>query len=240
CPPSPTAATRACSTISAIRTASRAASTSGSATIRKRCGPIPTSRSPANISARHTCRRVTWRARWTSFRKSRSAAAPAARNMSICAGRSTTSATRADLRPRERGAAAASLLLCAGEPDDRAVILVRQQPDRTVWRDVDVADTAEGALEHPLLRTDPAASVAFEPRDELELQRADQEAAPPFGKHLAVVDCQTRGRDRRVPIVERLLHAGLLGAFADVRAVVVDAVGDDWPAVVPAGLRPVD
>ena len=44
-------------------------------------------------------------------------------------------------------------------------------------------------------------------------------------------------RDHRIPVVDRLLHAVPLGAFADLRARVVDAVGDDRPAVVLARLR---
>ena len=49
------------------------------------------------------------------------------------------------------------------DPDDLPVALVGQQPDRTVRRDVDVADAAELAFQHAFLAEDLAAFVAVEP-----------------------------------------------------------------------------
>ena len=47
-------------------------------------------------------------------------------------------------------------------------------------------------------------------------------------------------RDRRHPVLDRLLHAGLVRALVDLGAAIVDAVADHRPAVVLAGLRNVD
>ncbi len=79
--------------------------------------------------------------------------------------------------------------------------------------------------------------------------RADEQVAAPFGKKLARVERHAGRRDRRHPVVDRLLDAGhRRAAVADrhVRApvglarVVLHAVGDVRPAVVPARAHDVD
>ena len=77
-------------------------------------------------------------------------------------------------------------------------------------------------------------------RQQLELQRADQQIALPFREHFALVDGKPRRRDRRIPVEQRLLIAGRLGADADLLPGIVHAVGDHRPAIVLAGLGPID
>src|SRR5262245_3100843 len=64
--------------------------------------------------------------------------------------------------------------------------------------------------------------------------------ATPRRKQLAAVERHAGRSDRRHPILDRLLHAGLFAAPVDFRAAVIDAVADHRPAVVLAGLRNVD
>ena len=67
------------------------------------------------------------------------------------------------------------------------------------------------------------------------LKRADQGTRLPLREQVAPVEGQGRRRDHRIPVVARLLHAGLLDdRVADLRAGVVDAVHDHRPAVVLA------
>src|SRR5438309_9346915 len=58
----------------------------------------------------------------------------------------------------------------------------------------------------------------------------------PARKPLAGIERHAGRRDRRHPVVERLRHARLVRTLADLRAAaVIDAVGDDRPAVIDAG-----
>jgi hypothetical protein len=125
------------------------------------------------------------------------------------------------------------------EPIDAAAGLVGQQVEGPVGADLDVADTAELALQQALL-AGHAAAVEVEPRQELRPQRADQDIAAPFGKPVAVVDDETGRRDRRIPVVDRLLEPRRRRADADLAAGIVPAIADRRPAVILAGLGKID
>ena len=72
-------------------------------------------------------------------------------------------------------------------------------------------------------------------------QAADEDAVLPLRKQVAGVESEAGGRDHRIPVIDRLLHALLVGdAFADRRARIVDAVHDHRPAVVLALLDDVE
>src|SRR5205814_10069119 len=75
-----------------------------------------------------------------------------------------------------------------------------------------------------------------EPRDQPAARSAEKAMAFPRGMPLAAVGRHAGGRDRRHPVAERLRHARRVRALADLRAdAVIDAVGDDRPAVIDAG-----
>src|SRR5690606_10720895 len=84
--------------------------------------------------------------------------------------------------------------------------------------------------------------VAFEhqPREVRLAERGDEGVALPLREQLARVEHQARGRDHRVPVVDRLHESRAGGAFADWLAAVLEAVADHRPAVVRAGLDPVE
>ena len=69
---------------------------------------------------------------------------------------------------------------------------------------------------------------------------ADEQVALPCREQVALIERHAGGRDRRRPVLDRLLHAGLRRALVDLRAAVVDAVADHRPAVVLALLDDVD
>ena len=71
-------------------------------------------------------------------------------------------------------------------------------------------------------------------------ERADEQVAAPGRKKVARVERHAGRRDRRHPIFDRLLHAGLMGALVNLGAAVIDAVADHRPAVVLSRLRNVD
>ena len=81
---------------------------------------------------------------------------------------------------------------------------------------------------------------SVEPHQHLEFQRADEQVALPGRKQRAGVERHAGRRDRGHPVFHRLLHAGLVRALVDFRAVVIDAVADHRPAVVLALLDDVD
>ncbi len=62
----------------------------------------------------------------------------------------------------------------------------------------------------------------------------DQGAAPPPGEAIARVDRHARGPDRWSPHEARGFHPWDVLVECEHRAVIVDAVGDDRPAVVSA------
>src|SRR5687767_1034773 len=85
-----------------------------------------------------------------------------------------------------RQAARARTSASGDEPDDLAVVLVGQQPERAVRPDPHVAE-ASAALEQPLL-ADHALAVEREPRDVLAAQAADEEAPLPRREQVGVVE----------------------------------------------------
>src|SRR3954465_11081550 len=122
--------------------------------------------------------------------------------------------------------------LKAGED---ALGLVAEEVDQSVRPYAHVADAAEHILEEPLLlhyfRT-----VELQAHEHLVAKRTDEEVALPAGKTIAGIESHARGRDRRHPVVDRLFHARLGGAFADFgAAAVVGPVRNPRPAVVGAG-----
>ena len=80
--------------------------------------------------------------------------------------------------------------------------------------------------------------VAFE--DEapqlLERECGQEQVVLPSRQLVAGVEGDRAGGERRRPLHHRLLHTRLLGLVGNRGAVVVDAVGDDGPAVVVAAL----
>ena len=73
-----------------------------------------------------------------------------------------------------------------------------------------------------------------------EHERADEEISLPAGKRVSGVKGHAGGRDRGHPVIDRLLHAFLVGAFVNLGAGIVDAEADHRPAVILALLRHVD
>src|SRR3569833_1792543 len=66
-------------------------------------------------------------------------------------------------------------------------------------------------------------------------QAVREQAAAPLREKPAVIISQARRGDHRVPVIDRLLHALLGGlAFEHRAAGIIDAVGNDGPAVIPA------
>src|SRR5262245_10234385 len=74
----------------------------------------------------------------------------------------------------------------------------------------------------------------------LSSQRTDKQVALPFGKQAAGIEGGTRRGDGGIPIVHRLLQAGLMRTHTNFAAIVVASVADHGPAVVFARLRNVD
>ena len=95
------------------------------------------------------------------------------------------------------------------------------------------------SLEQALLLGDFLA-VEFEPHQDAGRKAADEQIAFPLREQVARIERHARGRDHRRPLDDRLLHAGLLRAFVDARAAIIDAVADHRPAVILSGLRNVD
>ncbi|HNQ08444.1 MAG TPA: hypothetical protein PKH97_14805 [Tetrasphaera sp.] len=71
-------------------------------------------------------------------------------------------------------------------------------------------------------------------------ERADESVPFPSRKGVARVERHAGRRDRGIPEEDRLLHAVLVRADADLRAGIIDAIGDDRPAVVLALLGTID
>src|SRR3569833_2257224 len=66
-------------------------------------------------------------------------------------------------------------------------------------------------------------------------QAAREQAAAPLREKPAVIISQARRGDHRVPVIDRLLHALLGGLAIEHRAAgIIDAVGNDGPALIPA------
>ncbi len=134
----------------------------------------------------------------------------------------------------------AVLAIGARDAQQRTVVLVRHHQQRTIRRDDDIPDAAVGVLEHPFLCDDGVALISLHARQHLEFKGSDQKVALPFGKHLAAIDRDGAGRDRRIPIMQRLFQPFLGRAFADLGAGIIAAIGDDRPAIVLARLDQVN
>src|SRR5262249_6703460 len=117
--------------------------------------------------------------------------------------------------------------------------VVSEQPQGAVGSLADVADALPQAGEQSLL-TDNALAVEHEAVQRLTSQRAHEQVILPFREEIARVEGRAGGSDGGVPIVDRLLHAGLMGALADFGIVIVATIGDDRPAVILAGFWDVD
>ena len=91
-------------------------------------------------------------------------------------------------------------------------------------------------------RSSPAtfSPSSVEPRQHLAFERADEQAALPAREQVAGVERHAGGRDRRRPVLHRLLHAGLRACRRRSAAAIIDAVADHRPAVVLARLDDVD
>src|SRR5262249_26202558 len=116
---------------------------------------------------------------------------------------------------------------------------VRGRPRGAVGSLAYVADALPQAGEQSLL-TDNALAVEHEAVQRLTSQRAHEQVILPFREEIARVEGRAGGSDGGVPIVDRLLHAGLMGALADFGIVIVATIGDDRPAVILAGFWDVD
>src|SRR5215208_4102839 len=116
---------------------------------------------------------------------------------------------------------------------------VGDEPQRAVGALPHVADTFAETLQQPFLVTDLVA-IDIETHQEAWHQGADEQATLPFREQLARVERHAGGRDRRHPVFNRLLHAGLLRARVNFGAAVVDAVTDHRPAVILAFVDDVD
>src|SRR5262249_28246456 len=74
-----------------------------------------------------------------------------------------------------------------------------------------------------------------EPNQHLRAQSADEEATLPLREQVGVVERQAGGRDDRIPIVDRVLHAVLVDdSFADRFTGVINAVHHGRPSVILA------
>src|SRR5690349_14000219 len=72
--------------------------------------------------------------------------------------------------------------------------------------------------------------------DMIAVEAADEQVVLPFRDGLPAVEGHAAGRQHRVPVIDRLLHAFLLGdAFTYFFTAVLDAVADGRPAIVMAG-----
>src|SRR5258706_241260 len=125
------------------------------------------------------------------------------------------------------------------QTDDAALGAVCEQVEEAVGALLHVADPFVELAEIALLQHDLVA-LQRQPHQPARLERADEQAAVPAGIGVAGVEDGAGRRDHRIPIVDRLLHAGLRRALADRGAGIVDPVGDDRPAIVLSRLRVIE
>ena len=122
---------------------------------------------------------------------------------------------------------------------DATVGVVGQQVKQSVRTLADVADAFAQVRQQPLLMR-YLRPVELEPNQQGELQRPHEQVAAPRREPTGGVERHTGRRDRRIPIVDGLLEAGLGGTLADLLAGVIATVGNDRPAVILAGFGDVD
>ena len=93
-----------------------------------------------------------------------------------------------------------------GDPQQLALVGIGQHIDRAIGADADVADAV-----FPIIKQDPFAHdlavFTLQPAQISACQSADQKIAVPVGKHVPAIDREARGRNRRHPIVKRVLIA---------------------------------
>src|SRR5690625_434723 len=110
--------------------------------------------------------------------------------------------------------------------------------DCTVRSDPNIANAS---LERYPLLVGHAVAFKVNHDDTGRNEPADQEGVLPLRKLIAAVERHAGGSDDRIPVVSRLLEPVLLWyALTALLAAVFDPVGDDGPAVVEAGLGPVE
>src|SRR5688572_11405521 len=103
----------------------------------------------------------------------------------------------------------------------------------------DIADAFLVLLQQPLFANHFLA-VHDETHQRGAAQPADEQTALPCRECVPRVEQHAARRDVRIPVVDRLLHAGLhLFVAGDASALIFDTVGDRRPAVVPALFRDV-
>src|SRR4051794_5272095 len=83
-------------------------------------------------------------------------------------------------------------------------------------------------------------AVEGEPNQSRHGQRRQEQAAAPAWEGIAVVEGNAGGADDRRPDLERVLHSRRRAQVGDDRAIEVQAVRHQWPAVVAAGADDVD
>jgi hypothetical protein len=125
------------------------------------------------------------------------------------------------------------------QPQDATVILIRDEVDEPVRALPHIAYALAELREYALFLCHGIAGKR-ETGEEAAAQRADEHPAVPAGVALAGVEGEPGGRDGRIPVEDRLLHARRRPAPADLRAGIVDAIADHRPAIVAAREHPVD
>src|SRR5690625_2060649 len=127
----------------------------------------------------------------------------------------------------------------AGEAKDgggSGVSVLGHRIDCTVRSDPNIANAS---LERYPLLVGHAVAFKVNHDDTGRNEPADQEGVLPLRKLIAAVERHAGGSDDRIPVVDRLLEPFLLCyALTDFLAAVFDPVGDDGPAALEAGLRP--
>jgi len=102
----------------------------------------------------------------------------------------------------------------------------------------DIADTAH-ALQNDVVAYDLSV-LDLQQMELLFRQAAGEQAITPLREMLAGVERNRRDRDRWRPLMSRRLNPFLEGAFADDRAVVIDAEAHDRPAIVQRWANEID
>src|SRR5262249_7805837 len=131
------------------------------------------------------------------------------------------------------------LLLRRRHAQDAARRVVGGEPKRAVGPLPHIANAFAQLLQQALL-LDHLVAGPLEPHQDLAGERADKDVAAPGGKQVACGEGHSGWGDRGHPVPDRLLHAFLAHALVDPGAVVVDAIADHRPAVVPATFDHVD
>ena len=130
-----------------------------------------------------------------------------------------------------------SLILLRNQAQDGAGI-IEYNVNSVVGTANDIAD-ATGIFENDFFVHD-AVILNIQQADVLVLQCTHQQFVVPLGEQVAMIEIQTAGGGGGAPVENGLLHALLANDIGDGGVVVVNAVGDDRPAIVLPGLDQVD